>query len=109
MVKNTQQEILESSSANETVRKAGASFVTYNKNRPVLDFESFAYTHKRNKNDLTRIEDVGSYIEEKRNEIGNYNFDQISKLNESYRFLPRKNGSRRPCGSSGSTYGSLNY
>lgn len=83
VVKNTQKEILVSASAQETAKKTRTSFVTYNKNRPVLDFDSFGYADQSNKDDLTQIQGVGPYIEEKLNEIGIFNYDQISKLKES--------------------------
>lgn len=84
VVKNAQQEILVSSSSPQrTAEKTRTSFVSYNKTRPELDFDSFGYADEYNKNDLTNIKGVGPYIEQKLNEIGVYNYEQISKLKES--------------------------
>ena len=83
VVKNAQSEILESSSTKKTIEKARTSFVTYNKSKPELDFESFGYPDKNNKDNLTLIKGVGPYIELKLNEIGIYNYEQISKLKDS--------------------------
>jgi predicted flap endonuclease-1-like 5' DNA nuclease len=83
VVKNAQKEIYVTSSAQDAAIKARTSFVTYNKSKPELDFDSFGYADKSNRDDLTRIKGVGPYIEEKLNEIGIYNYDQIRKLKES--------------------------
>lgn len=84
VVKNTQQEILiSSSSTQQAVEKTRTSFVSYNKSKPELDFDSFGYADEYNKEDLTLIKGVGPYIEQKLNEIGIYNYEQISRLKES--------------------------
>ncbi|MFT5982301.1 MAG: putative flap endonuclease-1-like 5' DNA nuclease [Ulvibacter sp.] len=63
--------------------KARSSYVSYNMSSPELDFDSFGYAEKSNKDDLTLIKGVGPYIELKLNEIGIYNYDQIRRLKES--------------------------
>lgn len=83
VVKNTQEEILVSKSVQETAKEARTSFVTYSKSKPELDFESFGYADSTNKDDLTLIKGVGPYIEEKLNEIGIYNYDQVRKFKDS--------------------------
>ncbi len=83
VVKNTQEEILVSQTAQQTMEKARTSYVTYTKSKPELDFESFGYGDAEHKDNLTLIKGVGPYIEEKLNEIGIYNYDQIRKLKES--------------------------
>jgi predicted flap endonuclease-1-like 5' DNA nuclease len=45
-----------------------------------LDFDSFGYADKDNRDDLTKIHGIGPYIERKLNEVGIYNYDQISRL-----------------------------
>tara|TARA_B100000767_G_C19542437_1_gene441383 strand:+ start:72 stop:326 length:255 start_codon:yes stop_codon:yes gene_type:complete len=50
---------------------------------PKLDFDSFGYADKNNKDNLTLIKGVGPYIELKLNEIGIYNYEQIKRLKES--------------------------
>ncbi|GHC51738.1 hypothetical protein [Ulvibacter litoralis] len=67
----------------DTLEKTRSNYVTYNRSMPELDFESFGYGDENNKDNLTRIKGVGPYIELKLNEIGIYNFDQVSKLKES--------------------------
>ena len=83
VVKNTQEQLLESKSIEETTRKARTSYVEYSKTKPKLNFDSFGYGDKNSKDDLTLIKGVGPYIEEKLNEIGIYNYDQIRRLSES--------------------------
>ena len=83
VVKNAQEKILVSKSLKETAQEARTSFVTYSKSKPELDFDSFGYADINNKDDLTLIKGVGPYIEEKLNEIGIYNYDQVRKFKES--------------------------
>jgi len=83
VVKNTQQEILVSSSPQKIAERTRTSYVSYNKSKPKLNFDSFGYADKYNKDNLTLIKGVGPYIEQKLNEIGIYNYDQISKFQES--------------------------
>lgn len=60
--------------------KTRTSYITYTKTKPKLNFENFGTADSTNKDDLTKIEGIGPYIEEKLNEIGIYNYDQISKF-----------------------------
>ncbi len=84
VIKNAQKEILfSSSSPQKTAEKTRTSFVSYNKSKPELDFDSFGYADEYNKDDLTLVKGVGPYIEQKLNEIGIYNYEQISRLRES--------------------------
>lgn len=83
VVKNAQEKILVSKSLKETAQEARTSFVTYSKSKPELDFDSFGYADINDKDDLTLIKGVGPYIEEKLNEIGIYNYDQVRKFKES--------------------------
>ncbi|MBW2938967.1 hypothetical protein KXJ69_12695 [Aureisphaera sp. CAU 1614] len=89
VVKQTQQETIDrnkeealAKSAEEIVEKARTSFITYTKNKPELNFENFGYGSKENKDDLTQINGIGPYIEQRLNEIGIYNYDQISRFKE---------------------------
>lgn len=45
-----------------------------------LDFDSFGYADATDKEDLTKINGIGPYIEQKLNDIGIYTFEQVSKL-----------------------------
>ncbi len=82
VVKETQEEIMVAN-PEKTAENAKTSYITYNKKTPELDFDSFGYADSHNKDNLTMIKGVGPYIELKLNEIGIYNYDQISRLKES--------------------------
>ena len=47
-----------------------------------LDFDRFGYADSSDKEDLTKINGIGPYIEQKLNDIGIYTYDQISKFSE---------------------------
>lgn len=64
-------------------QKARATFIKYNIEKPELNFNSIGYADNDQKDDLTRVMGIGPYIEQKLNEIGIYNYDQISRLNEA--------------------------
>jgi len=83
VVKKTQNDIRTSSSYQTTAEKPRSSYVSYNKTKPSLDFKSFGYADENKKDDLTLIKGVGPYIELKLNEIGIYNYYQISRLKDS--------------------------
>ena len=68
----------------ETVaQKARATFIKYNIEKPELNFDSIGYADHDQKDDLTRIMGIGPYIEQKLNEIGICNYEQISRLSEA--------------------------
>lgn len=62
------------------ISKTRSHFVNYSINSPSLDFESIGYGNPKKKDQLTQINGIGPYIEQKLNEIGIYNFEQISRL-----------------------------
>jgi len=67
----------------ETVaEKARTTYVSYNVDKPELDFDSFGYADNDNRDDLTQIMGIGPYIQQKLNEIGICNFNQISKFKD---------------------------
>ncbi|MAZ71602.1 MAG: hypothetical protein CMC70_00500 [Flavobacteriaceae bacterium] len=91
-----QQEILEESKAEERIQKT-ITFAEKNKNTYLsetkqskveddeevddeLDFDSFGYADTEDKEDLTKINGIGPYIEQKLNDIGIYTYAQISNL-----------------------------
>lgn len=97
MVKE-QQEILEESKTEKQLKKP-ASFAEKNKeiyinerkqqnnkiedkksDESELDFDSFGYADAEDKEDLTKINGIGPYIEQKLNDVGIYNYSQISNL-----------------------------
>ena len=88
VVKETQEQLIEDQipkpkeiEPSKTVpEKTRTSYITYTKNKPELNFENFGTATSNEKTDLTKINGIGPYIEERLNEIGIYNFDQISKF-----------------------------
>ncbi|MDC1199399.1 hypothetical protein N8069_02275 [Flavobacteriaceae bacterium] len=60
--------------------KARTEFVSYTHNKPTLDFERIGKGDKYNVDRLTQINGIGPYIEQRLNEIGIYNYSQISRL-----------------------------
>ena len=88
VVKETQEQLIENQipkpkeiEVSKTVpEKTRTSYITYTKNKPELNFENFGTATSNEKTDLTKINGIGPYIEERLNEIGIYNFDQISKF-----------------------------
>tara|TARA_B100001146_G_scaffold224794_2_gene244134 strand:- start:7475 stop:8071 length:597 start_codon:yes stop_codon:yes gene_type:complete len=90
VVKETQEEINVtqpepkfSTTPEQVAAKTKTSFVTYSKRKPELNFDNFGYGDAKTKDDLTKINGIGPYIELKLNEIGIFNFDQISRLDEA--------------------------
>jgi predicted flap endonuclease-1-like 5' DNA nuclease len=91
VVKQAQEELDEEEEAYESTipkpeiiaEKARTTYVSYNVDKPELNFDSFGYADHDNKDDLTKIMGIGPYIEQKLNEIGICNYDQISKLKEA--------------------------
>lgn len=86
VVKETQGELTDMQSVNdvkspeEVVENTRTSFITYTKAKPKLNFESIGVGSPNERDDLTLINGIGPYIEQKLNEIGIYNYDQIRKL-----------------------------
>lgn len=81
MVKQSQQEIIKKP-ANKIPEENKTTFINYSSatEKPELDFDTIGYADRSDKDDLTQISGIGPYIENKLNEIGIYNFDQISRL-----------------------------
>lgn len=66
--------------------KTRTSYITYTKTEPELDFNNFGEGLKSQSDDLTKLNGIGPYIEQRLNDIGIYNYDQVSKLtNEDIR------------------------
>jgi predicted flap endonuclease-1-like 5' DNA nuclease len=60
--------------------KAKSTYVSYSKQEPKLDLTFVGRGTPSNPDDLTKIEGIGPYVQERLNTIGIYNFEQISKL-----------------------------
>ncbi len=82
VVKETQEELVEVKSVlkQEVAEKTSRSYINYSQEKPILDFDLIGKASVSNRDDLTLINGIGPYIEERLNEIGIYTFDQISKL-----------------------------
>ncbi|MFT4697144.1 MAG: putative flap endonuclease-1-like 5' DNA nuclease [Flavobacteriaceae bacterium] len=80
VVKEAQEEINETNIPKRVALKARTSYVSYNKSKAKLNLENLGYGDKSNKDDLTKITGIGPYIEERLNEVGIFNYVQISKL-----------------------------
>ncbi len=88
VVKETQEKLVEEKpkkteviqTPKEVAEKARTSYITYTKTKPQLNFDNFGIADSTNKDDLTKINGIGPYIEEKLNEIGIYKYEQISKF-----------------------------
>lgn len=82
MRKEPKEDVIPTKSAEEIVQSARTSYISYTKNKPKLNFDNFGYAESDQREDLTKINGIGPYIEQKLNEIGIFNYDQISKLKE---------------------------
>ena len=82
VVKETQEELVEVKSVlkQEVAEKTSTSYINYSQEKPTLDFDLIGRASISERDDLTKINGIGPYIEERLNEIGIYTFDQISKL-----------------------------
>jgi len=61
---------------------ARATYLNYTRKKPELNFETIGLADEKSKEDLTKINGIGPYIEQKLNKIGLFNYDQISRLQE---------------------------
>ena len=83
VVKEAQEEIKEAVVKETTAEKASSTYISYNKQKPLLDFSSFGTATNSDKDNLTKINGIGPYIEQKLNEIDIYTYHQISNLKEA--------------------------
>lgn len=83
VVKEAQQELKETLPSQRIADRAQNNYVLYTKKKLTVDFESIGEASKLERDDLTKINGIGPYIEEKLNEIGIYSYDQISRLKDS--------------------------
>lgn len=60
--------------------KAKSTYVSYSKNKVELDATLLGLASPELPDDLTKIEGIGPYVEERLNNIGIFNYMQISKL-----------------------------
>ena len=69
-------------SPSEIAETTRTSYITYTHNKPKLNFDNFGHADASKLQDLTRINGIGPYIELKLNEIGIYNYQQISRFKD---------------------------
>jgi predicted flap endonuclease-1-like 5' DNA nuclease len=67
----------------DIAEKAKSTYVSFKKQTPKLNQSVIASGRLDMPDDPTKIEGIGPYIEERLNNIGIYNYDQISKLEVS--------------------------
>jgi len=77
-----EEEVIETKSPAAVAETARTSYITYTHNKPKLNFDNFGYADASEVQDLTRINGIGPYIEQKLNEIGIYNYQQISRFKD---------------------------
>lgn len=82
IVSDSLEEAVHIKSPERIMEDARMSYVNYSMSKPKLNFENFGYGNAEDKDDLTKINGIGSYIEQRLNEIGIYNYNQISKFKE---------------------------
>lgn len=85
VVKETQNELNElvsSAPPEKIMDKARSGYLSYSRSKPQLKFDNFGRARKENRDDLTIINGIGPYIEQKLNEIGIYNYNQIGRFSE---------------------------
>lgn len=76
---NKEQQI--TSNTKKTVaEKARTSYITYTKTKPELNFANIGHASSKDRDNLTKLDGIGPYIEQKLNEIGIFTFEQISKF-----------------------------
>lgn len=81
VVHEAQEQIKEETSNKQAiVDKTRTSYITYTKSKPELDFNNFGEALDNQSDDLTNLNGIGPYIEQRLNDIGIYNYDQVSKL-----------------------------
>ena len=69
-------------SPEKIIEETRTSYINYTKSKPVLNFENFGYGSEAHKDDLTKINGIGPYIEQRLNEIGIFNYKQISNFKD---------------------------
>jgi len=67
-------------SGQEIAASARENYLNYTKNKPELNFQNFGAASPNEREDLTKINGIGPYIEQRLNEIGIYNYEQISRF-----------------------------
>ena len=79
--KEQNQAIEEKSSKKTIANKARTSYITYTKTKTEVDSNNFSEASENQNDDLTKLDGIGPYIEQRLNDIGIYNYEQLSKLN----------------------------
>lgn len=81
VINEAQENIIEEKSTKETIaNKTRTNYITYTKSKPELDFNNFGKALESQNDDLTKLDGIGPYIQQRLNDIGIYNYDQVSKF-----------------------------
>jgi predicted flap endonuclease-1-like 5' DNA nuclease len=76
-----QKQVIEEKSSKKTIaNKARTSYITYTKTKTEVDSNNFSEASENQNDDLTKLDGIGPYIEQRLNDIGIYNYEQLSKL-----------------------------
>ena len=77
-----QKQVTEGESSKKAIaNNARTSYITYTKTKTELDSNNFSEALENKKDDLTKLDGIGPYIEQRLNDIGIYSYEQVSKLN----------------------------
>jgi len=82
VVEEAQEKLKEKKSSQKIAEQTRFNYIYYTKNKPKLDFNRIGHASKNNCTDLTQLNGIGPYIEQRLNEIGVFNFDQISRFSQ---------------------------
>jgi predicted flap endonuclease-1-like 5' DNA nuclease len=77
-----QKQVIEGKNLKKALtNKAKTSYITYTKTKTELDSNNFSEALENQNDDLIKLDGIGPYIEQRLNDIGIYNYEQVSKLN----------------------------
>lgn len=79
-VDHDNKEELGRKSKKSVAEKARTSYITYTKTKPKLNFDNFGVATIEERDDLSKLNGIGPYIEQKLNEIGIFTYDQICRF-----------------------------
>ncbi len=80
VVEESKKNTFETKPKSKIAENTRTSYLTYTKAKPKLNFENFGTATKDQSDDLTKLNGIGPYIEQRLNEIGIFNYNQISRL-----------------------------
>ena len=82
VVKEAKEERKVPLSKEKVAEKTRDNYVAFTKTNPELNFDNFGYADLDEQQDLTKINGIGPYTEQKLKGIGIYTYEQISRFSE---------------------------